>query len=463
MIRFKILITFVLLTLVVGGVGYATHQRAAGAALEADADASLRRSEAIAQLEIRTIEHSMANKASAIAQQPDLIKAVTADYSEHEDPVGDRYYEVGIAITSRDNELKDYTAGPGKGVPASDAPLYNRLGKPDLFFAVDNKGIGLAAVGPDLLRWRGTDVSKAYPIIAEAMTKNDVRTSIMHFSYDAKVEGSLYILAIAPIRASVADMPSGAVVVGYQISDGLAKRLQRLAAGVPDGADDSADTARLMRSAPQIAVFYDKTFVGSTFDTAKRGSVAQDLLATQDMVAKEGVEKATRTEIDGEPFFARARLLSGHTDDKTPVGVIALTSVEQATAPLANPGSTTLLITLIIALIGAALSYVFLHLYLREFEKLEQTIQEIIAGNKDAVFSAGASNELATGLAQQLNLMSAYLQGKPMPDDDEGGPGAAGGTWGGEVGGGHKAVQGVNLGALMNKKPSDNNEPPKEG
>jgi hypothetical protein len=324
---------------------------------------------------------------------------------------------------------------------------------------VDSKGIGIAASGKDLSYWRGDDVSKRYPIIAEAMTKNDTRTAIVRFSYDAKVEGSLYLLAIAPIRPSVSDVPIGAVIVGYQLNDGLAKRVQSLAAGIPDGAEGEPDAAALLAAAPHIGIFFEKALVGSTLDTNRRVAVAQELLTTQDIVAKEGAEKAARVEIDKEPFFARARLLSGHAEDKSPVGVLALTSVEQATSPINAPGSTTLLATVLLAILGAGLLYVFLYLYLKEFEKLEQTIQEIIAGNKDATFSAGSGNELAVGLAQQLNLMSAFLQGKPMPDDEDG-PNA-GGTWGGEMGGGHKAVQGVNLAALSGKKPAGGDgEPP---
>lgn len=461
MIRFKLLITSVFITLIVGAVGYGTHQSAARQALEADADASLRRAAAVAQLEVRTIEHAMAQKASFIAQQPDLIQSITTDYTAEQDPVFARSEKVQIRLNRWALEFANYNKAEGKGKAQSDLPLrYRRPEQPDLYFAVDSKGIGIAASGKDLSYWRGDDVSKRYPIIAEAMTKNDTRTAIVRFSYDTKVEGSLYLLAIAPIRPSVSDVPIGAVIVGYQLNDGLAKRVQSLAAGIPDGAEGEPGAAALLAAAPHIGIFFEKALVGSTLDTNRRVAVAQELLTAQDIIAKEGAEKAARVEIDKEPFFARARLLSGHAEDKSPIGVIALTSIEQATAPINAPGSTTLLVTILLAILGAGVLYVFLYLYLKEFEKLEQTIQEIIAGNKDATFSAGSGNELAVGLAQQLNLMSAFLQGKPMPDDEDG-P-SAGGTWGGEMGGGHKAVQGVNLAALSGKKPSDG-EPPKEG
>jgi hypothetical protein len=453
MIRFKILFSFILLTLVTGGIGYYSHQSALSVVLERNADEALRRALSAAQLEIRTVEYTMASKAEFIGQRPDLIRAISADYSEEEEPVGQRHVKVHERLTRWAEEFVDYSDNAGKGKSDIDRPLRYRLPNyPDLYFAVDNKGIGLAAIGKDLFYWHNDDVSKRYPIIAEAMTKNDVRTTIMRFSYKSDEPGALYIVAIAPIRASALDMPMGAVVVGQLINDGLAKRAQRIAVGIPDGTPaDDADAKALLREAPQVALYLDQAIIGSTFDSDKQPAAAKELLEVQGPHKEEGLEKAASLKLNKIPYRARVRALAGHHNEEPPVGVIALTNLEFATAPLKNPGNTTLFAAIIIALLGAVLLYVFLHLYLAEFEKIEQTIQEIIAGNKDAVFSTTSSNDLAAGFGQQLNLMSAFLQGKPMPDDDENV-----GGWG-DVGAqkpaGGAQVQGVNLANLMGKKP----------
>ena len=55
---------------------------------------------------------------------------------------------------------------------------------------------------------------------------------------------------------------------------------------------------------------------------------------------------------------------------------------------------------------------------MRPIAKLEDGVTEILAGNKDFEFDVDDDSVFAS-LAQGLNLMSAYLQGKPMPDDAE--------------------------------------------
>ena len=69
------------------------------------------------------------------------------------------------------------------------------------------------------------------------------------------------------------------------------------------------------------------------------------------------------------------------------------------------------------------------------------------------------NHDLHEGLAQGLNLMSAYLQGKPMPDDEN-----AGQSWSADeldstnVGGPAPKVQGVSLPMMQAPPPKDNED-----
>ncbi|MFB6373288.1 MAG: hypothetical protein ABEN55_09285 [Bradymonadaceae bacterium] len=95
----------------------------------------------------------------------------------------------------------------------------------------------------------------------------------------------------------------------------------------------------------------------------------------------------------------------------------------------------------------------FYYRFIKPASEIEETIGEILNGNKEAEFVVSRNSGIFENLAQGLNLMSAYLQGKPMPDEEaelEGwgemvgdGPDVGGDDSGG--GGGSPDVQGVQM------------------
>ncbi|MDX1748308.1 MAG: hypothetical protein R3324_20425, partial [Halobacteriales archaeon] len=135
----------------------------------------------------------------------------------------------------------------------------------------------------------------------------------------------------------------------------------------------------------------------------------------------------------------------------------------QATArkPLGTLRVNIILVGVIFLLVGAFVLVFVVLRFVRPIEDLESGIQEIIAGNKDYTWEQQDGHDLQSSLAQGLNLMSAFLQGKPMPDEDQTGKG-----WGDLMGGGDAGqssdkpsqVQGVDLSALSAPPPSDDDE-----
>jgi hypothetical protein len=71
---------------------------------------------------------------------------------------------------------------------------------------------------------------------------------------------------------------------------------------------------------------------------------------------------------------------------------------------------------LLLAQLGAVV--VILQRFLKPLEDIDQGIQEVIAGNKDYVFQTPSKQVFHIEFVQALNLMSAYLQGKQMPDEE---------------------------------------------
>ena len=233
-------------------------------------------------------------------------------------------------------------------------------------------------------------------------------------------------------------------------------------AGVYEQGLEEAEKKALLERAPEVAYFYNGKIISSTFDNTRQKEVESTLLSDKALLT-DGKEYATTVELSGEEYLVRIRMMPSVGDGEKEAGIITLSNLDEELKPLTAPGTNTWLAAAMILLLGTIALLIFIQLFRRPIEKIESGIQEVVAGNKDYVFEYRGSNKLAQGLAHQLNLMSAYLQGKPMPDDEDGG----GGSWG-DMGVGANAdaapsgsarVQGVNMADLMGgKKPSSDQE-----
>lgn len=463
MLRVQLGVLFTVLVLFLTGAAYWTHQSVLDKTLDRDAALGLERAATIAEHERRLAEYSLMSKAEFIAAGADLNESIVAPYNDEEGnalPADKQAYERHLKVHERLNrylkEFELYDKGLGNGVDNRDLPLrWRRPVQNDLYFAVDKNGIGLAALGKDLLKWHGDDVSKLYPLLSEVMVKNETRTAVMRWSYDPKAgdgDKLLYMVAMSPIRLKPQDPPVGVVVVGNLLNDGAAKYLSELAT------DTSAPEL-----APQVAYIYDNQVVASTLGTSAQALVNAGLLSGQKIMEQEGRYKTANFEMNGDSYLVKARYLFGYADAKPPVGVLVMTNLETFKKPLKAPGQNTLLAGALVLLIGLIGIMVFVQLFTKPLTDLEQGIQEIIAGNKDYAFQ-GKGHKVAQSLAHQLNLLSAFLQGKPMPDDEDGGSGGWGDISGRPQGGAPQGgaaprVQGVSMSDLMKPATPKDDEP----
>jgi len=301
------------------------------------------------------------------------------------------------------------------------------------------------------------------------MTNGELGTAIIRCkitSKDCKEDGDgnsvpRFVGAIAPIRTG-SDIV-GAVGLGSRFSDGSAQRNRERIAGVDPEAEGSDD---LIAAAPHVAYFHDGVMFASSFDTDTEQKINKALFEDTKLLELEGDEKVTEISdikgLEGQTYFVRARLLPGHRSDDTQTGLIVLANWTNAQKPMANPERLTIITMIIMLILGIALALIFIQLFIKPIADVEQGIQEVLAGNRDYEFIPSASNEVARGLAQQLNNMSAFLQGKPMPDDEDGG-----GNWG-DMGVGAKShnptssgparVQGVSMQDLMGQRPNQDGD-----
>ena len=365
-----------------------------------------------------------------------------ADGEDKGTPEYRRHLDAHEKLSARKYHLDELAKAEADVPPEARSLLARAPREIDIFVVLDEKGEGVAALGKDLYSWFGASHGESYPEIAEVAKGGTARAGYWMWSFKPGDEKRLYRVGIAPVRRSPDEKPSGVVVLGSMVNDGLAKREQEAFTGA------SAETDAA--SSIHVAYYRGETIVGSTFASAQQTSIAAALASGGLM----GAEPSATTEVSvGEAsYIAASRPLAA--GEKT-VGVAVLTNLADAQTPIGALRMDVLLVGVLFLLIGASLLVAIIHRYIKPVEDLEDGIQEVIAGNKDYVWAQLKGNDLQSALAQQLNLMSAFLQGKPMPDDDQAGQG-----WGDLISGGADTsnegpgqVQGVDLAGLMGARP----------
>ncbi len=81
--------------------------------------------------------------------------------------------------------------------------------------------------------------------------------------------------------------------------------------------------------------------------------------------------------------------------------------------------TSVLLLHLLLTVIAVGVLLWLLHTFYQQFEALDQGVHEVINGNLDYQFPFDFKEDLARRLGQSLNLMSAVLQGRPLPEEVE--------------------------------------------
>ncbi len=486
-----VFVAIVALTLsVVVIASYTTHQSKASEAIESGLTDSLRSAATLVVLE-RDIEvASLRAKADFVSTDATLAESITKSYLA-ELPEGDetsakdraakasheRHIKVHERLLSYEKRFELYKKGEGVGKRDLQLPMrYRGNVRPDLFFAVDSGGVGLAALGRDLFDWYGEDLSGSYPEIAKAMTSKTVQTAIWKFGFTKQGdEKAIYTVAVSPVFEDGKDQAVGAIVVGNLFNDGVAATSRDYVAGVdgfverngrdgsPSEAEDVAkarpDVAAAIASAPHVVFVRNGEILASSFDPLDEKSISARLKVAGALEgAAEGILRLEDAEGELPTMLARAQELPFRDGDGTNSGVIVLKNLSQSLSVMEEPARQTTIWFVLALLIGVVGVLAVFQVFLKPVGDVEHGAQEIIAGNRDYNFTAPKWHKTASSLAQQLNLMSAFLQSKPMPDDD----GVAGSNWGDFGGGGSKPapkggsqVQGVSMQDLMGKKPSD--------
>ncbi len=432
MFRAKITLTFVILTcLLLGGVYFIMHG-SIESAYEQDAEVALRRAATIEEQSVNLDEFALIKKARLTAsnqqlykrmlldEEPDLYAQLHAKYPQASNPVEVRHLAVyDNPLTVDKIRLEDVKKSTRKKRNI-DLDLYQRRPTiPDIFLIVDRNGKGVAALGKDNYKWFGDNVAARFPIVLQAIKDNQVKTAMWDWSWNEADNTDLYRVAIVPIRPHPDDKPAGVIITGNVIGGSLAKRSKRLMTGVStQGSTHGAVAHATFESAPEVAFFQGNRIVGSTFSAAKDDALKKAAFGEAQILKSDEPEKLLRLKIGSDRYLAMVRFLNGEFgNSENPAGFIVLSNLTAATKPVTQAMSNVWAFGAVVLLVGLMALLFFISTFMAPAETIESGIGEILAGNKDYVFELRQKHPIFSSIAQGLNLMSAYLQGKPMPDD----------------------------------------------
>jgi hypothetical protein len=475
MFRAKITLTFVILTaLLLGGV-YLILNGSITDGYEKDAELSVRRAATIEEQSLRLDEFSLIEKAKftaideqlyrhmLIEEDPETYEQLQAKYLQASNPIEVRHLAVYDEPLSVDKIRLQDVAKTSEGQRNLDLGLYERRPVlPGLFLILDKNGKGVAALGKDNYKWFGNNVAETYPVVLRAIKDNEVKTAMWSWKWNDSDDPNFYRVAIVPIRPNADTKPAGVVVTGHLIGDGVVKRTSHLRAGITSRGDKIETVgSRDVENAPGVAFFHGDRIVGSSFSSHEEGLLKKAAFEQAKILDADTPEQLVELNVGDEPHVAVVRYFNGeYNDSKTPAGFIVLSSLEKAAKPVQQAMTNIWLLGGGVLLAGLIALLFFIQKFIKPSEQIEQGIGEIIAGNKDYTFELHEKHPIFSSIAQGLNLMSAYLQGKPMPDDvDDLGGGwgelIGGDSAGSSSGGGEKQVTGVAMPGMGGSKADD--------
>jgi len=266
---------------------------------------------------------------------------------------------------------------------------------PDMMYVTDATGEGVAKLTD--YSWWGLDISKQFPIVKTVGgTGKGARDLWL-------VEGQMVEVSVCPLTGAEGKFV-GSVILGWILSDGVADHFKTLTG------DD-------------VAFFHNDRVTAGTMGPLALQEVQRDI------VSGEAVHEVGRLSSDREfkvrrtTYVGTAALFQGYQSNAS-AGFVLLADLDAALAPI---GRTAIYNgvgggILIIILVGGAL--LLLQQFTAPLVDIDAGIHEIINGNFDYNFPVEEKDKetLAGAMAHSLNLVSCILQGKEIPEDEEGDP-----------------------------------------
>ena len=336
-------------------------------------------------------------KAKEIAAFSKLKTALTDDYSgnyEYERHL--KVYDKGLL---RWQVVHDNRAKLNKDKRDAELPLEEqRPFQPELVFVTDENGVGVAALGKGKYSWYNENVAASFPsLLSVADGRSIAETWLWRWDKGGKL--AMYNVGIAPIMQG--EELLGIVVVGHLINDGKAEQ-------------DSA-----VLGGQDVAYFYGDQVYASTLSPTAEETLGASLFGDDSPLGSSLEPGIVQIDVGGEPMLALVRYSDLNDKAQVKSGAVLLTNLKHELVAVEKIRTAIPIFGLILLVAMLATVLIAFSSFVKPFEEIDQGIQEVLAGNKDYVFRVSDNYAFQTEMANSLNLMSAYLQGKPMPDEDD--------------------------------------------
>ena len=99
-------------------------------------------------------------------------------------------------------------------------------------------------------------------------------------------------------------------------------------------------------------------------------------------------------------------------------GFLVAANLTDSLAPMGRVTVGLPILGIFILAVGLIALMLLVRNFLNPLVKIDQGLQQVIAGNRDYTWDVSSKNHFTTEMAHALNVMSCFLQGKPLPDDD---------------------------------------------
>ena len=315
--------------------------------------------------------------------------AQTGDKAAEDDTVGVFTASTEAALRSRANRRADAVAdwfGRRR----------SRGGPPEVVAITDADGKVISR-DHDINRMHGDDLRRQLTTLTTVLTTGEPAIDVWTFSAG---QDKLLQTAIAPIRDANGAI-AGALIVGYDMSNGMAQR-----AGEPLGCDVAffVDGAVYSSSVSDVAPLRAALFEANQATTvAALGDAAEDGSGSDPWLAQIG---------DAQYVGLTGSL---PLSPSTSVGYAVLAN-RTAQANKASPVNAILLMTLLGILIVIIYGALIATSFLKPIEQMEEGVLAVINGRTDLRLDI-ESAELG-GLAYRLNQLLNVFTGTPEEDED---------------------------------------------
>jgi hypothetical protein len=288
---------------------------------------------------------------------------------------------------------------------------------PTLVVVADPTGTVVARAVGDTADWWGESVQnlRAYAVVQGALERG-LSHDVMSWREGSGAEeaGTLMLTAAAPVvlpGQGGAARSLGVVLLGTPLNDQMARDRQSVMGDV-DFAYTVGNQVRGSSLRPEDA----RALRRATFRAAGGGEELDFDGFLTSPSARSGVFRAHG---EGRELLAARGTFAGDRVGEEGAGYVVVADLGAALAPVRRGSVVLPAVGIALLLLGGLGIMLLVRGFMAPVVTIDQGLQQVIAGNRDYVWDTNSPNSFTNEMARSLNVMSAFLQGKPLPDEEE--------------------------------------------